>query len=190
LERHDRKSPAVFIDRDGTIIYERNYLRKIKDIKLFAFAVESMKLLKEHGYKLVIITNQSGIGRGYFSEARLKKIHLRLLEMLGRKGVKIDAVYYCPHLPDDGCECRKPKLALVRLAQRKLRLDLKRSCSIGDHMGDYLLGKNMGGKGLFVLTGHGREVLKMIDSPKTKVKPDFVAKNILVAAKWIVNNNP
>lgn len=183
------RNPAVFLDRDGTVIREKNYLSKIKDLRLLSGAVAGMKLLKKAGYKLVLITNQSGIGRGYFTEAKLKKIHVRLAEMLKEKGAPLDAIYYCPHLPDDECACRKPKLGLIRKAGKRLNLDLKRSFSVGDHPGDFLLGQNMGGKGIFVLTGHGRKEFRNLRRREDGARPDRVERNLLSAARWIAKRS-
>jgi len=184
--RKNSKRPAAFIDRDGTLIRERNYLSKIKDIKLIGGVVKALKLLRAAGFRIVMITNQSGIGRGYFTEKKLKSIHLALKKMLKKKGAALDAIYYCPHLPDHGCECRKPRTGLVKKAAKKLNIDLSASYSIGDHTGDFLLGQNMGGKGIFVLTGHGKREFKKIKASGGKLKPDFVAKNLPAASKWIL----
>ncbi len=180
------KSPAVFIDRDGTIIHERNYLRLVKDIRIFPFAIEALALLRSAGFKLVLITNQSGIGRGYFTEKKLHQIHHSLQKQLARKKVAFDGVYYCPHHPEANCDCRKPRLGLVKQAARDLHLSLKHSFTIGDHVNDFRLGQNMGGKGIFVLTGHGHEEHKKIRSRKEELRPDAVLKNVLEAARWII----
>lgn len=184
-----KKSPAVFIDRDGTVIREKNYLSKIKDIKLLKGAVEALKMLKTAGYKLIFVTNQSGIARGFLTETKLRKIHLYLDKMLKKKGVSLDAIYYCPHHPTDSCTCRKPNTGLVRKAAKRFNLDLRRSFSIGDHTGDFLLGQNMGGKGIFILTGHGKKENEKISKTGGKLKPDHTAKNLLSAAKWILNRD-
>ncbi|MBN1823582.1 MAG: HAD family hydrolase [Endomicrobiales bacterium] len=177
----DRKNRAVFIDRDGTLIHEKNYLHKIKDVRFYTRAVEALKKLKALGYRIIVVTNQSGIGRGYFKESDLKKVHAFLARYFSRRGVRIDAIYYCPHAPDAGCSCRKPRLGLVKKAQKRFNLDLKKSYVIGDHNNDFLLGKNMGGKGIFILTGHGKEEIKKIKD----TRPDRIEKNLLSAAKWI-----
>ena len=179
---------AVFIDRDGTVIKEKDYLRKIKDIELFPQTVRSLKLLKSAGFKLILITNQSGIGRGYLTENKLKNIHVYLQKLLKKKGTGFDAIYYCPHLPDAGCACRKPNLGLVKLAKTKFKIDLKRSYSIGDHKGDFLLGRNMGGKGIFVLTGHGRHEYAKFMKDRSIPRPHRIEKNIYSAAKWILSD--
>jgi len=186
LGKQNKNKAAVFIDRDGTVIKERNYLSKIKDVELFAGTVKALKLLKSAGFKLILVSNQSGIGRGYFTEDKLKKIHSYLQKLLDKKGAGFDAMYYCPHVPDAGCSCRKPNLGLVKLAKKKFKLNLKKSYSIGDHKGDFLLGRNMGGKGVFVLTGHGKHEYEKFMKDKSALRPYRIEKNIYTAAKWIV----
>jgi histidinol-phosphate phosphatase family protein len=168
------------------VIKEKDYLSRIKDVELFACTVKALKLLRKSGFKLILVSNQSGIGRGYFTENKLKKIHNYLQKLLKKKGAGFDAMYYCPHAPDAGCSCRKPNLGLVKLARKKFKIDLKKSYSIGDHKGDFLLGRNMGGKGVFVLTGHGRhEYAKFMKDPSAP-RPDRIESNIYKAAKWIL----
>jgi histidinol-phosphate phosphatase family protein len=183
------KSRAVFLDRDGTVIREKNYLRHIKDIQLIAGVVPALKKLRKHGFKLVLVTNQSGIGRGYFTEEKLLRIHDHFQEMLGKKGVRFDAIYYCPHHPDDNCACRKPKLGLVKRAKKELNIDIRASYTVGDHTNDFLLGQNMGGKGIFVLTGHGPREKEKIMASDGKLKPDYIAKNLSAAVRWIVHDS-
>ncbi|MFH1369263.1 MAG: HAD family hydrolase [Elusimicrobiota bacterium] len=178
------KNKAVFIDRDGTVIHERNYLSKLKDIKIFSGAVKGLKLLRESGFKTILVTNQSAIARGYLTEKKLRKIHARLQELLKRKGVAFDGIYYCRHLPGDGCLCRKPGTGMVKAAARRFKIDLKKSFTIGDHVNDFLLGKNMGGKAVFLLTGHGREEFGKIK--KTGKRPDSIEPNFLKGVKWIL----
>ena len=184
-----KKNAAVFIDRDGTLIKEKDYLSRIKDIELFSRSVDALKLLKRAGFKLILVSNQSGIGRGYFTENKLKQIHSALQKILRKKGAGFDAMYYCPHLPDEGCSCRKPNLGLVNLAKKKFNLDLKSSYSIGDHKGDFLLGRNMGGKGIFVLTGHGRRELGKFSAARSAPTPHRIENNIYSAAKWILKDS-
>jgi len=185
VAKQNKRNRAVFLDRDGTIIAERNYLRRVKDVKLLKGSVEAMKLLKALGYKLIIVTNQSGIGRGYLTENKLAQIHKYLLKLLKSKGVKIDGIYYCPHHPDEKCACRKPNTELVKLARDRFNLDLKKSFTVGDHTGDFRLGRNMGGKGIFVKSGHWKHEQKKIDASGGAVRPDYTAANILAAAKLI-----
>jgi histidinol-phosphate phosphatase family protein len=189
LAKRNGKEIAAFIDRDGTVIKEKDYLCKIKDIELFPQTVKALKLLEDAGFKLILVTNQSGIGRGYFSEAKLLKVHAALEKILLKNGVKFDAIYYCPHAPDASCECRKPGLGMVKLAAKKFNLDLKRSYTIGDHKGDFMLGRKMGGTGVFVLTGHGKREYKKMQNDPSYPRPDRVEKDIYSAAKWIVSEN-
>lgn len=188
MGRAHSQSRAVFLDRDGTLIREKNYLRYVKDIRLLGGAASALGLLRDSGFKLVLITNQSGIARGYFTEEKLTQIHERLQQMLRRTGVELDAIYYCPHGPDDRCSCRKPRLGLIRKAQKELHIDLRRSYSIGDKTGDFLMGQDMGGKGVFVLTGHGAREQEKIRASDGKMEPDYVARNLPAAAHWIVDD--
>jgi D-glycero-D-manno-heptose 1,7-bisphosphate phosphatase len=176
----------VFIDRDGTLIHERHYLRRIKDVRLFADAARALRLLRDNGFKLVMVSNQSGIARGYFTEEKVLSIHRHLQKVLERAGVPMDAMYYCPHGPDDRCTCRKPALGMVRRASRELGIDLKRSFTIGDHQGDFLLGQRMGGAGIFVLTGHGKHEFGKLRA--ANLQPHYIARDILSAARWIVRH--
>ena len=189
MAKFRRKNKAVFIDRDGTIIRERNYLRRIKDVGLMAGAVKGLQRLRAAGYKLVMVTNQSGIGRGYLTEKKLKQIRAYLQKILAKKKAGFDAVYYCRHLPDDGCNCRKPKLGMVKKAAKRLNINLKKSFSIGDHTNDFLLGQNMGGRGIFLLTGHGREELRKIRNGPRRLSPDKIAGSFIESVKWIIKQD-
>ena len=150
--------------------------------------MKALKLLRAAGYKLILVTNQSGVARGYLTVKKLNAIHSYLKKLLLKKGAKLDAVYFCPHGPDSKCFCRKPKLGMVRLAQKRFNIDMKRSYSVGDHTRDFLLGQNMGGKGIFVLTGHGKEELKKIRKSRGKLNPHKIFRDFLAAAKYIVKN--
>jgi histidinol-phosphate phosphatase family protein len=189
LAKFRKKNKAVFIDRDGTIVREKNYLRRIKDLKLLSGAVEGLRALRSAGFKIIMVTNQSGIGRGYLTEAKLRQIHSHLQKLLSRKNAAFDAVYYCKHLPEDGCGCRKPNLGMARAAAEKFNIDFKASYSIGDHVNDFLLGQNMGGKGVFILTGHGKEEFRKMRKDPGIYKPDHVARNFRAGVKWIIGQN-
>lgn len=151
------RRPAVFLDRDGTILNERGYLSDPDRMRFYPGAFEAMRRLQRAGYRLVVVTNQSGVGRGYFSLERLREINRRFSAACRRRGVRIDGIYFCPHLPDAGCACRKPRPALPRRAARDLRLDLRRSWVVGDQARDVELARNVGARGVLVLTGAGRE---------------------------------
>ena len=127
-----RVHKTVFLDRDGTIARDVPYCSRSEDFELLSGAAEGIKLLNEHGFKVVVVTNQSGIGRGYFTEKMLAEIHDKMITQLAEHGAHVDAIYYCPHHPDDKCECRKPKPKMVLQAARDLDIDLSQSYVIGD----------------------------------------------------------
>lgn len=160
VRRKDSMNKAIFLDRDGTINIEKNYLYKIEDFEFIPGAIEGMRELSSAGFKLIIITNQSGIARGYYTEDEFKILNDWMLEELRCQGVVIDAVYYCPHLPDasidkykKNCSCRKPSLGLYEKAISEYDIDLERSYAVGDKIRDcsicektncqgYLIGNN------------------------------------------------
>jgi histidinol-phosphate phosphatase family protein len=135
---------AVFFDRDGTIARDVHFCRRPEDFSLFPETPAVMKTLRRHGFKVIIITNQSGIGRGYFDEATLEIIHEKMKADLAREGARLDGVYYCPHHPDDNCACRKPKPALILHAAADLDIDLKSSFMVGDQLKDVVSGQAAG----------------------------------------------
>ena len=187
----ERKNRAVFLDRDGTIIRERNYLKRSKDVVFFKSTVPALKLLQDHGFKLIITSNQSGVARGYFTEGKLKKINERIVKKLKTGGIRITDIFYCPHLPEADCPCRKPKIKMLLAARKKHKLDLTRSFVIGDKLTDVQFAKNAGAGSVMLLTGHGlSEVrssgLKGRDGKLKAGAPDYIAKNLLDASKWII----
>ena len=123
---------ALFIDRDGTINHDCPYCRDPNDLRIYDDAVDIIKDFRKRGFLIVIVTNQSGINRGYFSEAEFEKFNSALLNELERAGAKVDAVYHCPHRPDEGCLCRKPGTGLLLQAVRDLDIDLNSSFVVGD----------------------------------------------------------
>jgi D-glycero-D-manno-heptose 1,7-bisphosphate phosphatase len=147
------KRPAAFIDRDGTLIEEVNFLSSVSDLRVFSYTAEALRLLRENGFYIVVVTNQSGIGRRIYTEADMHSIHEAMQHELGGA---IDAFYFCPHLPNDGCECRKPGLGMLRCAERDFEIDLGTSWMIGDKRIDVETGKNAGIGSALVLTGYGR----------------------------------
>lgn len=171
---------AVFIDRDGVIVEDPGYVHKLEDFKLIPNAVEGLKLLKN--YKLFIITNQSGIGRGIYNVEDFLKFNNHLLNELKKHNIKIEKIYYCPHKPEDDCECRKPKIKFLKEAEKKFSIDLKKSFVIGDKKADIKMGKNAGCKTILVLTGNG---MKERDTSR----PDYIAKDLIDASKWILKND-
>ena len=137
---------AVFLDRDGTIARDVPYCSRPEDFELLPGATEGIKLLNEHGFKVVVVTNQSGIARGYFTERTLAEIHDKMITQLAEHGAHVDAIYYCPHHPDDNCDCRKPKPKMVFQAARDLDIDLSQAYVIGDSEMDVELAKRAGCK--------------------------------------------
>ncbi len=171
------KRPAVFLDRDGTVVEEVNYLSRIEDLKLFPFTLEAVRLLKDRGYLVVMVTNQSGIGRGVFPESAMHEIHDQIqVELSGA----IDGFYFCPHLPDEGCRCRKPNTGMFEAACRDMEIELNGSWMIGDKEIDVGAGKNAGLSTTLVLTGYGTEHARSL-----KVQPDLIEPNLLEAVKRI-----
>lgn len=171
---------AVFIDRDGTIVENLDYVYRLEDYKLIPNAIKGLKLLKN--YKLFIVTNQSGIGRGLYSLKDMHNFNKFLLKDLKKQNIDIKKIYYCPHNPEDNCKCRKPKTKMLEDAQKEFKVDLNKSFVIGDQRADIELGKNGNCKTILVLTGNGKKTRK-------EIKADFVVKDLLDAAKWILKND-
>jgi D-glycero-D-manno-heptose 1,7-bisphosphate phosphatase len=153
---------AVFMDRDGTINVEVQYLHKVEEFEFIAGVPEALKRLKEAGFLLVVVTNQSGIGRGHYDEAALDSIHEHMHEELAGYGAAIDACYFCPHHPEHAkghylqeCACRKPLPGMLQQAAADLDIDLSQSYMVGDKLGDIEAGINAGCTSLMVLTGYG-----------------------------------
>ncbi|MDR1522900.1 MAG: HAD family hydrolase [Endomicrobium sp.] len=180
------KHPAVFLDRDGTLIYSKNYLSSPGQVKLYSYTAESINKLKRAGFKVIVVTNQSGIARGMFTLKDLDKIHKKFLSLLKIAGASIDGIYFCPHVDADNCQCRKPKVGMVMQGSKDFNIDLKKSYTVGDSIRDYLLGFNVGGKGILVLTGHGKNQKQKIN--QEKIKPFAVCKDLKQAVNLIVRD--
>jgi len=182
---------AVFLDRDGTINEEMGYINHISRFKIFRFVPKAIRILNESGYKVIVVTNQSGVARGYFDEQLVKEVHKKLLNKVELAGAKIDAIYYCPHHPDEGkppyridCECRKPKTGMIQKAKNAFNLDITRSFMIGDRYKDVEFGHKAGLHTVMVLTGYGKGEYTY-QRQQWKKKPDHISKNLLEAANWI-----
>lgn len=172
-------APAVFLDRDGTLMLEVEYCRDPALVELLPGVREGLRRLREAGYRLVIITNQSGIGRELITTAEYEAVHARLMELLGAD--LIDATYYCPDHPDHATERRKPGSGMVREAARDLGLDLGASYLIGDRMSDLNCARGAGARAVLVRTGYGdREAAKVVDGEA------FVAKDFAAAVEHIL----
>ena len=178
--------PAIFLDRDGTLIVERNYLADPAQVELLPTVTESLVKLTGAGFLLVIVTNQSGIGRGYFTAERLEEIHQRMLRLLGDEGVKIDAIYICPHAPSQDCQCRKPLPQMIHQAAADLDIDLARSWVIGDKPADIGLSTVVGAGAVLVRTGYGEQ---MQNDPVIQELQPFIACNMAEAAGEILRHS-
>jgi D-glycero-D-manno-heptose 1,7-bisphosphate phosphatase len=185
------KRKAVFLDRDGTINKDVGYPNSYTAIEIFPYSFEAVRKLNQAGLLAVIITNQSGVGRGLIIEENLEEIHQKMREAFSQQGAHFDGIYYCPHYlfstaPEyrKNCQCRKPLPGMALKAAEELRIDLKNSYMVGDKVEDVLFGVNIGAKPILCLTGFGQEAL-----PKLKekgIKPAFVAKTLLEAVHWIL----
>ncbi len=183
---------AVFMDRDGTINEEVGYVNHLERFVLLPRVGEAIRILNQHGLRAVVITNQSGVARGYFPESLIHLVHQRMRDHLKREGAYLDGIYYCPHHPDVGsppyrqkCRCRKPETGLVEEASRTLNLDSSKSYMIGDRGNDLEFAHRIGIKGILVLTGYGRGEWEYCQN-QWKVKPDHVAQDLYEAVQWIL----
>lgn len=164
------KKPAIFLDRDGTLVEEVNFLSRVEDLRLFEFSGAAVRSLKEAGFLVVVVTNQSGIGRGIYTEAAMQAIHEQIqVELEGA----IDAFYFCPHLPDHGCACRKPGLGMIQAAQADLEIDLTRSWMVGDKKIDIETGFKGNLQTAMVLTGYGDAQRSQLERSPDVVSEDF-----------------
>ncbi len=182
---------CVFLDRDGTINEEVNYLSHPKQLRLIAGAAAAIKLLNQAEFKVVVVTNQAGIARGYFTEQTVREIHQALERMLGEQGAAVDAIYYCPHHPAAGigvyrqeCNCRKPNPGMLERAARELNIDLGESFVVGDKISDLEAGLAVGCRNILVQTGYGLESTNEFSGAAWR--PEYVADNLLEAARWIL----
>jgi histidinol-phosphate phosphatase family protein len=175
--------PAIFLDRDGTIIEERNYLADPDEVKLLEGAAQGLLALGSHDLPLVIVSNQSGIGRGYFSIAQAQAVQNRLEELLAREGVTIAGWYRCPHDPSDRCACRKPLPGMIFAAARELSLDPSRSFMIGDKRCDIDLAAAVGAAGILVTTGYGAGEMDYARSIAAPVCGNLIEASEVVARR-------
>jgi heptosyltransferase-2 len=178
---------TVFLDRDGTLNYDPGYLKIAADLKLLAGVGPALARLKKVGAKLVVVTNQSGVGRGILTLKDLEAIHARLQGLLEQEDVALDAIYFCPHHPDDGCRCRKPNVGMVERAVSELQLDFRRFYLIGDHVRDIQLAHRVGAKSI-LLTPAPIDAQSLDRLKVEQAMPDVVAKSMAEAVDWILND--
>jgi heptosyltransferase-2 len=178
---------TVFLDRDGTLNYDPGYLKVAAELKLLAGVGPALARLKGAGAKLVVVTNQSGVGRGIVTLKDLEAIHARLQGLLEQEDAALDAIYFCPHHPDDGCRCRKPNVGMVERAVSELQLDLRRSYLIGDHARDIQLAHRVGAKAI-LLTPALVDAQSLDRLKVEQAMPDAVAKSMAEAVDWILKD--
>jgi D-glycero-D-manno-heptose 1,7-bisphosphate phosphatase len=188
----DDMKAAVFLDRDGTVNEEVGYVNHIDRFRIFPWTAPAIRKLNQAGLLSVLVTNQSGVARGYFPEALVQEIHTRLQDELARFAARLDAIYYCPHHPDGKltayrktCDCRKPAPGMLHRAAQDLGLDLGASFMVSDRYQDVAMGFQAGARGILLLSGYGKgEYEYQKDSwPR---QPDFVATDLLEGVEWIL----
>lgn len=184
---------AIFLDRDGTINVEKHYLHKIEDFDFLPDAIAGLKLLQEVGYQLVIVTNQSGIGRGYYTVEDFQKLNNWMLETLRNQSVNIDKVYFCPHLPDAriekyrvDCECRKPKLGMYQQAITELDINVDASFTIGDKIRDCAICEQTNCQGFLIAENEKPDIISQVKNGE--IAHVHYATNLYESAKLIVNS--
>jgi|SRR5437868_5263194 len=177
--------PAVFLDRDGTVTEEVGYLNHLSRFRLLDGVAEAIRRLNQASLPAVVVTNQSGVSRGYFPEQLVRDVHERMIAELNQAGAHLDGVYYCPHVSADECECRKPKTGMLEQAARELHLNLKNSFVVGDRHSDVELAHCAGARSVLVRTGFGEGELawRAKNWPR---QPEFIADDLPEAVEWIL----
>ncbi len=190
-----KKEIAVFLDRDGTICEEVGYMNHPDRLMIYPWSFEAIRLINQAGMKAIVVSNQSGVARGYFKEDVVLQINDKMKRELEAQGAILDAVYYCPHHATSGhppydqdCHCRKPKPGMLLHAAKQFNIDLTKSYVIGDRYIEIQLAKSVGATSIFLLSGYGKGEYEFHRSGWPH-PPDHVAENLLAAVKWIFNGN-
>ncbi len=187
--------PAVFLDRDGTMVHDVGYLSRLEDLRWFPWTVEAVRLLNRVGFLVCVTTNQGGIGLGHYTEAFLHDVHARMAAVLEQGGARVDGWFHCPHHPAArteafraDCECRKPRAGMIHQATARFDIDLARSFVIGDKVADLGLAENAGARGILVRTGYGEDVVRAHGG----VVPGaaHVAADLMEATAWLLGQHP
>ncbi|MFP3870177.1 MAG: D-glycero-alpha-D-manno-heptose-1,7-bisphosphate 7-phosphatase [Syntrophobacteria bacterium] len=179
---------AVFLDRDGTINEEMGYINHLDRFILLPGAAAAIRRINESGLKAIVVTNQSGAGRGYFPVELVDQVHEKMSRLLEEEGAFLDGIYTCLHGPfpqGQGCACRKPGIGLMLQAAQELQLDLRSSYVVGDRFKDLEMARNAGARAVLVLTGYGKGEMEFL-GPGNLVQPDFVAEDLQAAVGWIL----
>jgi D-glycero-D-manno-heptose 1,7-bisphosphate phosphatase len=187
------KRPAVFIDRDGTMNEQMGYINHPSRLVILPGVPEAVRLLNQSGFLAIVVSNQSGVARGYFPMELVHKVNSLMLESLEREGARLDGIYFCPHLPISelkeyavDCDCRKPKTGLIERACKDFEINLTRSFTVGDRYHDVEFGHRAGIRGILVRTGYGRGEVDYVLPGKPR-PPDFIADDLLSAVHWILD---
>jgi D-glycero-D-manno-heptose 1,7-bisphosphate phosphatase len=168
---------VVILDRDGTLVLDRGYMDDPALLEFEPCAADALRWWHEHGYRLVVITNQSGVGRGFFPVERVEEMNVRLHAMVEALGVRLERIYYCPHRPDAGCDCRKPAPGLLSQAASDLGFNPRRTVVIGDKESDIEFGRCVGAKTILIARDSS--------TPSLRAHPDMVSSNLLEAARAV-----
>lgn len=189
MSKRPQSGKAVFLDRDGTINHDPGYISDPATLEILPGAGAALARLQTAGYKLIVVTNQSGIARGIIPPGNLEKIHDRMNELLAPAGARIDAFYFCPHHPSEGCPCRKPGSQLITSACSELGLDPKESVMIGDRETDLQCGLNAGvGRVVLVRTGNGRKTEQLLRVYDLEDRIHFTGDSLQDVATWILES--
>lgn len=183
--------PAVFLDRDGTLIEDVGYLSRLEDVEWFPWSIEAIRLLNQAGFLVCVTTNQGGIGLGFYGADLVNRVHAVMAETVNAAGGRIDAFFFCPHHPvavveefRADCDCRKPKPGMIRQATARFHIDLSKSFVVGDKMADVGLATAAGAQGVLVKTGYGAAELERHSGPPPGTA--FVAETVFEATAWIL----
>lgn len=187
------KKKVIFLDRDGTIIKEKNYIKRPSQVEMFPTAIRGLLLLKKAGYRFIVISNQSAVARGLITEQELQKVNQHIRNLFRKHGITFAGIYCCPHHPEGiikryrkNCSCRKPKPGLLRQASQDFGINLKKTFIIGDSLRDLEAGKKVGARTILVLTGQGR---KTLSKNKNLSVIDHISPNLFTAAQWIIEKS-
>ena len=186
------KRPAVFIDRDGTVNEQMGYINHISRFVMLPGAIEAIRLLNRHQYLAIIVSNQSGVARGYYPIGLVDEVHAHMRALMEKEGAFVDGIFFCPHyekgsVPEYSieCDCRKPRTGLIEKAGKAFEIDMDNSYVIGDRYSDIELALRSDMKGILVTTGYGQGDIDYV-FPRLSFKPAHIARDLLHAVRWII----
>jgi D-glycero-D-manno-heptose 1,7-bisphosphate phosphatase len=186
------KRPAVFIDRDGTVNEQMGYINHISRFVMLPGAAEAIRLLNRHQYLAIIVSNQSGVARGYYPIGLVDEVHAHMRALMEKEGAFVDGIFFCPHyekgsVPEYSieCDCRKPRTGLIEKAGKAFEIDMDNSYVIGDRYSDIELALRSDMKGILVTTGYGQGDIDYV-FPRLSFKPSHIARDLLHGVRWII----